>query len=103
MRIVIISRPKFAIPREEVPGMVEAFAAWRAKYRSVTEVFEFFAGGGGGFGVVDVEDEAALHQMMLEYPFGPTSDVEIRPLVSGDQGLAMWRASIEAMMAAAGG
>ena len=53
--------------------------------------------------MVDVDDGATLHQIMLEYPFGATSDLEIRPIIDGDQGLAMWQAGIEAMMGAQGG
>jgi hypothetical protein len=87
MRVVIISRPKFPVPPEQALPLFQAFAAWRERYRPVTESFEFFAGGEGGFGVVNVADEAAVHQMMIEYPFGPVSDLEIRPVLNGDQRL----------------
>lgn len=103
MRFLVISRTRYPVPREDFPMLVEAFAAWREKYRSVSESFEAFAGGDGGFGVVDVEDPADLHQMMIEYPFGPTSDIEVYPLIPGDQAIAMFQERAKALMAMAGG
>jgi hypothetical protein len=99
MRFLIIVRSRHRVKREEFPALVAAFAAWREQYRSVSESFEAFVGGKGGFGVVDVEDEATLHRMMIEYPFGPTSDYEIQALVPGDQAIAMWQEMAKAMMA----
>jgi hypothetical protein len=37
MRILVISRPKFPIPPEQLPALFQAFAAWRERYRSVSE------------------------------------------------------------------
>lgn len=103
MHFLIISRPRFPIPPEQLPAMLEALGAWRKKYRSVTEYTAFFAGGGGGFGVVDVKDEAELNQIMLDFPFAPSSDIEIKALIAFDKGMDMWNESIRARMAAMGG
>jgi hypothetical protein len=97
MRLLVISRSRFLIPPEQLPALFQAFAAWRERYRSVSESFEFFAGGGGGYGVVNVADEATFNQMMLEYPFGPLSDLEIRPVIDGDKALAQWQAALQSM------
>ena len=99
MRIVVISRPRFPVPPDQLPALIQGFAAWRERYRSISESFEFFAGGGGGFGVVNVPDEATLNQMMIEYPFGPSSELEIRPVLDGDKALAQWQAAMQAMAA----
>ena len=101
MRIVVISRPKFPVPPDQLPALIQAFAAWRERYRSVSESFEFFAGGGGGFGVVNVPDEATFNQIMIEYPLGPFSELEIRPVLDGDKALAQLQAAIQAMAASA--
>jgi hypothetical protein len=97
MRILIISRPMFPFPPEQGPALMQAFAAWRERYRPVTETFEFFAGGGGGFGIVNVPDESALNQMMLEYPFVIFNEQEFRPIIDGDKALAQWQAAFQAM------
>ncbi len=39
MRILVISRPRFPIPPEQLPALFQAFAAWRERYRSVSESF----------------------------------------------------------------
>ncbi|MCP6711750.1 hypothetical protein NL489_30835, partial [Klebsiella pneumoniae] len=71
--------------------MMEGFAAWRERHRGSMEVFEFFAGGGGGFGVLNVPDEAGLNRIMIEYPFLPYSSLEVRPILDGDTALRQWR------------
>lgn len=96
MRVLVISRPTFHVPPEQLGDILQAFAAWRERYRSMMESFEFFAGGGGGFGVINVANEAVLHQMMLEYPFGNTSELEIRPILDGDQALKQMLAIVQA-------
>jgi muconolactone delta-isomerase len=97
MRFLVVVRSKHRVDRADFPGLVEAFAAWREKYRSVSESFEAFVGGKGGYGVVDVDDAAALHQMLIEYPFAPTSDIQTYPIIDGDKAIAMWREFAKAM------
>ena len=66
------------------------------------EVFEFFAGGGGGFGIFNVPDEATLNRIMVEYPLTPYSKVTVRPILDGDTALGQWREIMREMMDAAG-
>ncbi|MBI3979924.1 MAG: hypothetical protein HY331_17255 [Chloroflexi bacterium] len=91
MRIMVLAHPKFPIPPEQMPAIMQGFADWRARHRERMEAFEFFAGGGGGFGIVNVRDEATLNQMMLEWPLLPFSELEIRPVISGDTALQQWQ------------
>lgn len=97
MRILVYARPRFPIPPEQLPAVMQGFADWRARHKDRMEVFEFFAGGGGGFGIVNVADEAALNQMMLEWPLLPFSDVEYRPIINGDVALQQWQSALAAM------
>jgi hypothetical protein len=101
MRIFVMSLPKFPTPPEQMPALIQGFVAWREKYRPVMESFDFFAGGGGGYGVVNVPDETTLNQLMLEYPLGPLSELDIRPVIDGDKALAQWQAAMQAMMGGA--
>ena len=91
MRLFVMAEPQFPIPPEQFPTLAEGFAAWRERYRGQMELFEFFAGGGGGFGVVNVPDEKALTQMLFEYPFAIYSEWGVRPILDGDTALALWR------------
>jgi hypothetical protein len=67
------------------------------------ESFEFFAGGGGGFGILNIPDEATLNRIMVQYQFTPFSDITIRPLLDGDTALGQWREIMSEMMGAGPG
>ncbi len=90
MRFVVNTRLISAVPPEQLPSIMERFADWREQHRDRTESFEFYAGGGGGFKVIDVPNEVELNQMMSEYPFIPYLEVGIRPIIDGDTGLGQW-------------
>ena len=98
MRAMVLIRPQSPPPLDLLPTLFDGFAAWRARHRDSMESFEFFAGGGGGFGVVNVADEATLNQIMVEYPLLPFSEVEVHPLVDGDTALDQWRQTLQQMM-----
>ncbi len=97
MRVLVISRQKFPVPPEQLPPMMEAFAAWRERYRSYMESFDFFVSGGGGCGIVNMPDEAMLGQMFMEYPWGLSSDVELHLLMDGDTALTNFQAMLSQM------
>lgn len=90
MRFVVHTRLISAVPPEQLPSIMERFAEWRERYRDHMESFEFYAGGGGGFMVIDVSNEVELNQMMSEYPFMAYLDVDINPIIDGDTGLNQW-------------
>src|SRR5919107_689466 len=71
MRAFVLVEPKFFTPPEILPTLLEGFVAWREANREHMESFEFFAGGGGGFGIFNGPDEATLNGMMVQYPFFP--------------------------------
>ena len=102
MRCMVTSNPgPINPPIDMMPRLVEAFAQWREKYRPKMETFDFFAGRQGGCGIVNVRDEAELSQMMMEFPFGPFSEVRIEPVVDGDIGLKQLKESVTQMAMAA--
>ncbi len=90
MRFVVHTRLISAVPPEQLPSIMERFAEWRERYRDHMESFEFYAGGGGGFMVIDVSNEVELNQMMSEYPFMAYLDVDTHPIIDGDTGLNQW-------------
>jgi hypothetical protein len=81
-------------------GLLQAFKGWREKWRPKMESFEFFAMGGGGWGVINTTDEKELSQAMMEYPFAPFSVTEALPTVDGDDALDRLIATFNQMMAA---
>jgi hypothetical protein len=102
MRFVVIDRgPRFQLPLEEFPSTWQRFVDWRERYRGKMESFEFFLGGGGGFGVVDVDSAEELQQMLIEYPFNMYDEVEVRAIADGDASLRQWGEAFQAMAGAA--
>ena len=101
MRVAIIYRPKSPAPPEAIPALMQGMAAWVEKYSNRIAPLEFFAGG-GGYGVIDVDDSAELHRILAEHPFTPYADVEIRPVLSPAEAMANMREAFAARAAAAG-
>jgi hypothetical protein len=62
------------------------------------ESFEYFAGGGGGFAIVNATDEAELHRMLMENPFSLYSKITVRPVLDGDLALRQVQELARAMM-----
>ena len=91
MRAFVMVEPKFFTPEEIFPALLEGFVAWREANREHMESFEFFAGGGGGFGIFNGPDEATLNRIMFQYPFFPYSLITVRPLLDGDSALGQLR------------
>jgi hypothetical protein len=98
MRVFVLVEPKFFVPPEMFPTLLDGFAAWRDAHRESMEVFEFFAGGGGGFGIFNVADEATLNRIVVQYPFTPFSEITTRPILDGDTALGQWREILGEMM-----
>jgi hypothetical protein len=103
MRVFVLVEPKFFVPPEMFPTLLDGFAAWRDAHRESMEVFEFFAGGGGGFGILNVPDEATLNRIVVQYPFTPFSEITTRPILDGDTALGQWREILGEMMGAGPG
>ena len=90
MRVAIIYRPKDPPPVEAIGMLTQRMGAWVEKYSGRISPLEFFVGG-GGFGVIDVDDSAELHRIVAEHPFTPFADVEFRPVVDPASALANLR------------
>ncbi|MGH3368646.1 MAG: DUF3303 family protein [Nocardioidaceae bacterium] len=86
MRVAVIYRPRNAPPFELMPQLMQGMAEWVDRYQDRMETTYFFAGG-GGFGVLDIDDSSELQRILAEHPFTPFADVEIRPVV--DPGTAL--------------
>ncbi len=100
MRVLVVGTPKFQIPPDQLPSIVEGAIAWQERYEDKLEAFGSFPGG-GGFGIVNVKDETELNQLIIEMPFSWFSEVEVRPFVAGAAGLQQLKQAVEAMAAMA--
>ena len=100
MRVLIVGTPKFQIPPDQLPSIVEGAIAWHERYEEKFESFGLFPGG-GGFGVVNVKDEVELNQLIIEMPFTWFSDVQVRAAVEADVGWQQLQQAVQAMSAMA--
>ncbi len=101
MRVAVIYRPRNAPPQEAVPMLFAALGQWVEKYGKRFSTLEFFVGG-GGFGVIDIDDSAELQRIASENPFTPFSEVEIRPVVEPGTALAIVGEALAARAQASG-
>ena len=88
MRVAVIYRPRNTPPMEAFPMLMGAMGEWFAKYGERFTALEFFVGG-GGFGVLEIDDSAELQRISAENPFTPFSEVEIRPIVEPGAAIAI--------------
>ncbi len=96
MRVLVVGTPQFPIPPDQLLAMADAGLAWFQRYQDQLEAFGNFPGG-GGFGVVDVDDAETLNQMLLELPFVAFSRIEVRPVVPGETAFRQLRDAAAAM------
>jgi muconolactone delta-isomerase len=101
--LVIVETGPVGPPPEALLPIIDAFKAWRERWRSKMEVFEFFAGRGGGWAVFNTTDEEELSQIMMEFPFAPFALIQVHPTANGDKAMGRLRETTAAMLAAMGG
>ncbi len=97
MRFLVVVTPKHPVPPDRVLQMLDGLEAWQGRHSDKFEAFGLFPGG-GGFGVVDIGDEAALHRVIAENPFTPFANTEIRVVVDGATGIKNAKEVFAAMM-----
>jgi hypothetical protein len=59
MHLLVLAEPRLPIPPEVLPSLLGEFAAWCEQYINSMGSFEFFVGGGGGFGAINTPDTVA--------------------------------------------
>ena len=86
MRFLVIAEPHTVAPRELVQSLLVAEKEWRDRYADRLDAYAWFAAGGGGTGIIDVDDAETLFQAINEHPFCPYTKTEARPLADADGG-----------------
>ena len=101
MHTCVTYRPRSAPPAEMLPMMLEGTKQWIDRYGEKFDTLWWFHAG-GGVGILDVDDEAALMRMMAEHPFTPYSDVEIHACIDPRTGIDIYGQVMAERMAAMG-
>jgi muconolactone delta-isomerase len=100
VRFLVIATPRTTPLPDMLPSMLDRGEAWHRRYEESFEAFGLFPGG-GGFGIVDVQDEAELHRIMAEMPFSAFSDVQTRVFVDAATGWRQAKEAVAEMLASA--
>lgn len=99
MRFLVMSNPKHPLPPEMVPALSDAMIAWVREHTASgkMETTWSFAGEPGGGGILNVDSPEELDAIMLGFPFGPFSDVEVRALTDLEDSVIRAKAAFRAM------
>lgn len=101
MQFLIITKQSIPPPPEMLIPLNEAMVAWLAEHRASGKLVHAwsFSGMVGGGGIVDVASHEELDEVMVGFPYGATSTIEVYPLGDLDKNLASARGVFERMMA----
>ena len=105
MQFLLITKQTNPPPPEMAVPLMEAMEAWVAQHRASGQLTSIwaFAGMPGGGGVVEVDSHEELDAIMVAFPFGPFSSIEILALSDIDKALAGAKATFQQMMEMMGG
>jgi hypothetical protein len=76
VQFLVVARPRDPVPPEMIQMLTDGSKQWYERYKDRFEAFGNFASG-GGFGVVNADNEQDLFRMIWEMPFIPLSDVTV--------------------------
>ncbi len=99
MRFLVVSKASQPLPPEMAMGLVEAMEGWVQKYTASGKFEQSWgvAGAQAGGGILNVNSLEELDAIMVEFPFGPFSDIEISGLVDLETSLKNIKQAIQAM------
>ena len=105
MQFLIITKQSSPPPPEMAVPLLEAMEAWVAQHRASGKLTSIwgFAGVPGGGGVVEVDSHEELDAVMVGFPWGSFSTIEVVALSDIDQALAGAKAAFGQMMEMMGG
>jgi hypothetical protein len=96
MRALVIGRPRFQAPPEQLAGMVQGALDWVERHRDSIVIDGAFPAG-GGFAILDVPDVETLNGLILEWPLTPVSDTQVEVFLDGEEGLRGLQQALQRM------
>jgi muconolactone delta-isomerase len=99
MKFLVLTKSKMPFPPEMALGLLDAMDGWTQKYTANGKLEQVwsFAGISGGGGIANVNSLEELTAIMIEFPFGPFSDIEIYGLSDIEKAMGNLRAAAQAM------
>jgi muconolactone delta-isomerase len=105
MRFLVISNPRYMTPPELIPSLTDGMLAWVGQHSASGKLQSAwsFAGRLGGGGILNVDSAEELDAIMVGYPFGPFSEIEVYALADLEASLLGAKAAAEAAVQALAG
>jgi muconolactone delta-isomerase len=82
MRFLVTSTPKFPIPPQLTPVLLNAMGEWVKRYtasKKIEQTWGFVSGGGGG--ILNVASHEELSAILMEMPFTPFAETRVDALI----------------------
>jgi hypothetical protein len=96
VRGLVMGRPRFQVPPQQLSGMVQGALQWFDTHRDSIVVSGAFPAG-GGFAVLDVPDLETLNALILEWPLTPVSETQVEPFIDAEVGLRALHEALQTM------
>jgi muconolactone delta-isomerase len=99
MKFLVTSEPTSPMPPEAAPGLMDALMAWAKRYTESGEIEAVWATAGkaGGGGIINVDSLEELDAIMVEFPVGVFSEIQIVPIVDLNASLERAKRAFQAM------
>ena len=100
MKFLIVTMQNQMVPPEHALPLLDAFMAYVDKYKKSGhfEAEWSFSGMQGGGAIVEVDSLEELDTLIIEYPLGPFSNIQIYPLVDLEDSIDKSRQRIQSAM-----
>jgi muconolactone delta-isomerase len=99
MRFLIVTKTRYPLPLEMAAGLIDAMSAWVEQNTTSGKIEQTwsFAGTAGGGGILNVGSLEELDAVMIGFPFGQFSEIEVYPLADLAASLQQQKALVQAM------
>src|SRR5689334_4803709 len=98
MRFLITSTPKFPVPPQLAPVLLNAMEEWVKRHtasKKIEQTWGFVNGGGGG--ILNVASHEELSAILTDMPFMPFSEMQVNALVPLEVGLNNFKQAMARM------
>ncbi len=105
MRFLVITNPKHPVPPELAVVLSDAMLGWMTKIKESGKLETLFGYTGipGGGCILNVDSAEEANSIILEFPFGPFSDVQVHVVVDPFESVKQFKQIAQAMIASGAG
>ncbi|MBI4494794.1 MAG: hypothetical protein HY690_18615 [Chloroflexi bacterium] len=100
MKFLMIANPKHPVPPELAVVLSDAMLGWMTGIKESGKVETLFGyvGVPGGGAILNVESAEEANSIILQFPFGPFSDVQVHAVVDPFESVKQFKQIAQAMI-----